>query len=307
MIETSETYLDVEEPFALDESVVEYNYHDYSPIVGTNLNGVNGEIRIVVENQDLFTHPHNSYLQVKGALVKADGTSYANTDKISFVNNAVAYMFSSLRYQIGDKTVDEINYPGFASTMNGIISYGPEDQAELVNRGWFLDSGNADAADDTTNMIFKHKHGILLSHTPKGSFAFTVPMSHLLGFFEDYTKILYGVKQTLVLMRAADANAIHRETGVAPGKIALEQLSWYIPHVTPSDAQKNRLDQLVDTGASVPVAFRHWYTDLLELPTACSSTWRLVTTSSIEKPRWIIVGFQTARDEDQKKKSGRVR
>ena len=149
-MQVNEEYLNVDEPFALDESVVAYDYHEYAPIVGTNLNNVNSEIRIVVENQDLFTHPHDSYLQVKGMLVKAaDGAAYAAGDKIALVNNAVGYLFTSLRYLIGDKTVDEINYPGFASTMKGILSYGPEEQAELANRSWILDSANASTADGT--------------------------------------------------------------------------------------------------------------------------------------------------------------
>lgn len=302
-METTEAYLDVQEPFSLDESVVEYNFHDYTPIVGTNLNNVNSEIRIVVENQDLFTHPHESYLYVKGALVKSsDDSAYAATDKIALVNNAVAYLFSNVRFQIGDKTVDEINYPGFASTMKGIVSYGPEHQAILANRGWILDSAGASSADDTTNLVFKHKRDVLFgAHSPKGSFAFSVPLSHLLGFFEDYTKIIYGVKMTLTLMRTADSNAIFRHTGTAAGKIVLDRVTWRLPHVVPSDSQKQRLYGLVDAGVSVPLAFRHWYCDQLVLATSTSNVWRLITTSAIEKPRYVVIGFQTARDADQKK------
>ena len=48
-MQVNEEYLNVDEPFALDESVVAYDYHEYAPIVGTNLNNVNSEIRIVVE------------------------------------------------------------------------------------------------------------------------------------------------------------------------------------------------------------------------------------------------------------------
>jgi hypothetical protein len=41
--------------------------------------------------------------------------------------------------------------------------------------------------------------------------------------------------------------------------------------------------------------------DVVELPTSTSHTWRLITTSAIEKPRWVVVGLQTNRDNDQKK------
>ena len=40
----------------LDESIEEYQYHEYDPITGTNLNN-GGDIRISIESQDAFTHP----------------------------------------------------------------------------------------------------------------------------------------------------------------------------------------------------------------------------------------------------------
>ena len=38
-----------------DDSIDEYEYHEYEPITGANLNNP-GEIRINIETQDLFTH-----------------------------------------------------------------------------------------------------------------------------------------------------------------------------------------------------------------------------------------------------------
>ena len=40
----------------IDESIEEYEYHEYEPITGTSLNN-GGDIRISIESQDIFTHP----------------------------------------------------------------------------------------------------------------------------------------------------------------------------------------------------------------------------------------------------------
>ena len=40
----------------IDESIEEYEYHEYEPITGTSLNS-GGDIRISIESQDMFTHP----------------------------------------------------------------------------------------------------------------------------------------------------------------------------------------------------------------------------------------------------------
>ena len=39
----------------IDESIKEYEYHEYEPITG-------GDVRISFESQDVFTHPSESYL-----------------------------------------------------------------------------------------------------------------------------------------------------------------------------------------------------------------------------------------------------
>ena len=45
----------------IDESIEEYEYNEYDPITGTNLNS-GGDIRIKIESQDVFAHPSESYL-----------------------------------------------------------------------------------------------------------------------------------------------------------------------------------------------------------------------------------------------------
>ena len=40
----------------IDESIEEYEYHEYESITGTSLNN-GGDVRISIESQDVFTHP----------------------------------------------------------------------------------------------------------------------------------------------------------------------------------------------------------------------------------------------------------
>ena len=61
----------------MDESIEEYEYREYDPITGTNLNN-GGDIRISIESQDVFTHPGKSYLLFERRPTKADNTAYPN-------------------------------------------------------------------------------------------------------------------------------------------------------------------------------------------------------------------------------------
>jgi len=95
---TSEILSFTEKPI-IDESIQEYEHHEYEQQARTNLNSV-GEITINIELQDLFTHPSESYLVVERRLTKADGTAYANADSVALTNNGIMYLFSNVSYRL---------------------------------------------------------------------------------------------------------------------------------------------------------------------------------------------------------------
>ena len=80
--------LRITDPIPSDDSIDKYEYIEYNPVVGANLNSC-GDIRINIETQDIFTHPSESFLLIEGQLIKDDDTVYANADVITLINNGV--------------------------------------------------------------------------------------------------------------------------------------------------------------------------------------------------------------------------
>ena len=109
----------------MDESIEEYEYHEYDPITGTNLNN-GGDIRISIESQDVFAHPSESYLIFEDCLTKADSTAYANADEVALTNNAIMHIFSRIEYHLSNQLIESLNYPDQATTMFGLLKY-PDD------------------------------------------------------------------------------------------------------------------------------------------------------------------------------------
>ena len=106
----------------INESIEEYEYHEYEPNTGTSLNS-GGAVRISFEWQDVFTHPSESYLIFEGRLIKADGTHYANAYEVALTNNTIMHLFSRIEYHLSNQLIDSINYPGQETTMLGLIKY----------------------------------------------------------------------------------------------------------------------------------------------------------------------------------------
>ena len=87
----------------IDESIEEYEYHEYEPITGTSLNN-GGDIRISIASQDVFTNPSESYVIFEGRLTKADDTAYANADEVALTNNAIMHIFSRIEYHLSKES-----------------------------------------------------------------------------------------------------------------------------------------------------------------------------------------------------------
>ena len=74
-----------------------------------------------------------------------------------------------------------------------------------------------------------------------------------------------------------------------------------MPHVIPADAEKFSNHKTFESKVKVPVAYRTRQCDMFSVPESTSFTWRLSVKTAPEKPRFIIVDFQTAKDGDQTK------
>ena len=123
---TSEVLNFTEKPI-IDDGIERFEYHEYES-VSTNLNKT-GEIRINIEQQDLYVLPSEAYLLVEGRLLKADGTAYAagpnndptaGADVVTLVNNGMMHMFKEISYYLSNQLVESIHNPGEATTMLGI-------------------------------------------------------------------------------------------------------------------------------------------------------------------------------------------
>ena len=163
---------------------------------------------------------------IEGRLTKADNSTYANGDIVSFTNNGLMHLFSNIKYQLSGQEVESLYYPGQATTMLGLLKY-PDDfqKSQGLNQLWYKDTGTA-AAVDANNTGFGVRHGYIIKKPdPKGTFSFRIPLKHIFGFAEDYNKVVYGFRHVLTLVRKSNDDAIFRLTAAGAGKVNLTKIS----------------------------------------------------------------------------------
>lgn len=274
-------YLDVTGKSHIDDSIIKITNHSYVPYNTLSINN-SDEIRISINNQDLLTLPCKSYLYIRGEI--------ENYDKGHFINNAFAFLFDEIKYEVAGKEIDIIRNPGISGLMKILCSNNKS--VKLSNAG----------VDTDENLKQFHKEGI---------FSACLPLEMLMGVFEDFNKVLVNVKQELILKRSKnDLNCI-LTTSDAPTtgvdvipKITLKSIQWVMPHVLPSDKERLQLQKLLLQNKNLQIAFRSL--ELHELPSYPNTnrhTWSVKSSSQLESPRYIIFGFQTNRDNKARKRS----
>ncbi|XP_043479661.1 uncharacterized protein LOC122509561 [Leptopilina heterotoma] len=271
-----------------DESIANYEIHSHQPYASSSFNN-SDEIRIIVQNQDLSILPSSSSLHVFGRLTKNDGNTL--TENVSLINNAIAYLFDEIRYELNGIEIDRCKYVGYTSTIKNLVSLTPSQLIRVGNAG-----------------VFEYSALDLKMTIENGYFNVTIPLSMLFGFAEDYKKIVMNAKHELILIRSRnDLNAVIQTGNLDNNeefKITINKIEWLVPYILPSDNNKIKLLKFIEKDPLISMSFRSW--EMYEYPLLPESSrimWQLKSSSQLEKPRYVIVGFQTGRKNKLKNTS----
>lgn len=290
--------LNITEKTIISDSIEEYEYRDYDPVTGTSLNK-SGNISIVIESQDLWINPSNSYILIEGQLTKQDGTEYADVDNVALTHNGIMQLFNTISYSLSAQEIERVDYPGQATTMFGLVTYPTCISNTGLNFLWEKDT----EIEVLKNKGFSERHDYLFKNTDlKGSFSFCIPLKHIFGFAADYDKVIYGFRHELRFDKKSDTDdSIFRDDKAAPGKVNITRLTWMVPLVVPKDIARMQLFKIIENKETLDVNFRNRYCNKISVPQTTHFTWRLSTKASPECPRWVIITFQTNKSSDQTK------
>jgi len=259
-----------------DDSIVKIETHTYNPYANTTF-GHSDEIRIPIQQQDLYTLPCDSFLYIEGKLTTKKPN---DKEEIALGNNCVAFMFDEIRYELNGVEIDRNKNVGITSSLKNYISLTSDNALVMQNAGW--------------------------NGTPAvgGYFNFCVPLRILLGFCEDYKRVVVNARHELILIRARnDNNSIKGNSETEP-EIELYKVQWRMPHVMLNEVNKLSLLRTLNSGRYLSMTFRSW--DLYEYPLLQSTTkhsWAVKAATQLEKPRYVIFALQTGRKNIMSKSS----
>ncbi|XP_036140658.1 uncharacterized protein LOC118647460 [Monomorium pharaonis] len=260
--------LNIEDEPIFDDRIVKIENHTYNPFANTTFE-YSDEIRIPIQQQDLYTLPSESFLYIEGKLTIKKPV--AGSD-VTLGNNCVAFMFDEIRYELNGVEIDRNRNVGITSALKNYITMSSDRIMIANNAGW-----------EPWN-------------SPNGYFNFCVPLNMLLGFCEDYRRVVINARHELILIRSRnDNNCLVGDPAREP-EIELFKVQWRMPHVLLNEVNKLSMLRALESGRYLSMAFRSW--DLYEFPLLQRTTkhsWAIKTATQLEKPRYVIFALQAGR------------
>lgn len=265
-----------------DNSIESYEVHSYNPYNNSFKN--NDEIRIPIHQQDVYVLPSASSIYIEGYICVSnkDAAGKITKKNVNFINNPITFLFQDIRYELNGIEIDRIKNCGITTTIKSFVSMNEGDSKAAALWNWNLNG---------TKEI-------------DGHFSVILPLNKLLGFAEDYTKIIINCRHELILQRSSSISNCVITDKNDDVLIDIQKLQWRVPHVKVSDRNKLPLLKNLEKDRPIQLAFRNW--DLYEyplLPKTTKHSWSVKTASQLEKPRFIILGLQTDRKFNTSKSS----
>lgn len=134
-----------------------------------------------------------------------------------------------------------------------------------------------------TNNFTLEQDWLVKTPREKGSFEVLIPLRDIFGFCKE-NKIVYDLPHTLILKRNVDNEAIFKASTTAEQWLTL--MRQWLTLMRQIEEEKNlEIDHIIKD------------VDDIAVPQSKNFDWRL--RLSVEKPRYVIVAFQTGKENDQ--------
>ena len=138
----------------------------------------------------------------------------------------------------------------------------------------------------------------------RGHMYMMIKMSDLFGFVNDLEKIIYGLGLKLILKRNNNDRALFRvnaNPGAVDndGKIEIRDIPWCVPSIDPSNDNRIIVQKGLNKKDNVDFSYFERKTFYKNVPNATNFLFDLGMESGMERPQYIIVGFENNNVNEQ--------
>ena len=262
----------------------------YKPNNLATMNTVNTNINIILNREENHLNIHDSYLEIEFVVSDdADGV-FANDANIRLVNYGMMALFSSIKLETsGVRTIEHIDHCHPNLLMYKLLT-SIVDEYEI---GFVRNQGNRDSQLKRDHIVAQRGHMYMM-----------IMMSDLFGFVNDLERIIYGLGLKLILKRNNNDRALYR-VNANPGAVAndgnikIRDISWCVPIINPSKDNRIIVQKGLNKKNNVDFSYYERKKFYKNVPNATNFLFDLDMESGMERPQYIIVGYENNNVNEQ--------
>ena len=262
----------------------------YKPNNLATMNTVNTNINIILNREENHLNLRDSYLEIEFVVSDDAGGVFANDANIRLVNYGMMALFSSIKLETsGGRTIEYIDHCHLNLLMYKLLT----STGDEYESGFVRNQGNRDSQLKGDHIAAQRGHMYMM-----------IKMSDLFGLINDLEKIIYGLGFKLILKRNNNDRALYR-VNANPGAVAndgnieIRDISWCVPSIDPSDDNRIIVQKGLSKKSNVDFSYYERKTFYKNVPNATNFLFDLGMESGMERPQYIIVGFENNNVNEQ--------
>ena len=262
----------------------------YKPNNLATMNSVNTNINIILNREENHLNLHYSYLEIEFVVSNDAGGVFAYNGNIGLVNYGMMALFSSVKLETnGGRTIEYIAHCHPNLMMYKLLT-STDDEYES---GFVRKQGNRDSQIKGDHIAAERGHMYMMIKT-----------SDLFGFVKDLESIIYGLVFKLILKRNNNDIALYRVIA-DPGRLANDinidsrDISWCLTSIAPSNDNRIIVQRGLTKKNNVDFSYYERYRFYKNVPKATNFLFDLGLESGMERPQYIIVGFENNNFNEQ--------
>ena len=254
------------------------------------MNTVNTNINIILNRAENHLNLRDSYLEIEFVVSDDAGGVFANDANIRLVNYGMMALFSSAKLETScGRTIEYLDHCHPNLLMYKLLT-STDDEYES---GFVRSQGNRDSQLKGDHIAAQRGHMYMM-----------IKMSDLFGLINDLEKIIYGLGFKLILKRNNNDRALFR-VNANPGAVAndgnieIRGISWCVPSIDPSNDNRIIAQKGLSKKNNVDFSYYERKTFYKNVPNASNFLFDLGMESGMERPQYIIVGFENNNVNEQ--------
>ena len=262
----------------------------YKPNNMGTMNTVNTNINIILNREKNHLNLRDSYLEIEFVVSDDAGGVFANDANIRLVNYGMMALFSSIKLETsGGRTIEYIDHCHPNLLMYKLLT----STGDVYESGFVRNQGNRDSQLKDDHIAAQRGHMYMM-----------IKMSDLFGFVNDLEKIIYGLGFKLILKRNNNDRALYRVNAnlgavANDGNIEIRDISWCKPSIDPSNDNRIIVQKGLNKKNNLDFSYYERKTFYKNVPNATNFLFDLGKESGMERPQYIIVGFENNNVNEQ--------